>query len=71
MRSFGEEGEIVFRIAIDSAGVPDSTTLQVVRTSTPALVGPVRAVVPYLRFAASASGTRTIVELPFTFTLRR
>lgn len=69
MRSAGQEGEIVFRVAIDSAGVPDVTTLRVVRTSAPALVEPVRAAVPYLRFAASHP--RTVVELPFTFTLRR
>ena len=69
MRASGEEGEIVFRVAIDSAGVPDSSTLQVVRTSTPALVASIRAAVPYLRFAAM--GATTVVELPFTFTLRR
>lgn len=69
MRSAGEEGQIVFRVAIDSAGIPDATTLQVVRTSSPALVESVRAAVPYLRFAATH--TPTVVELPFTFTLNR
>lgn len=69
MRTAGVEGEIVFRVAIDSAGVPDATTLQVVRTSTPDLVGSVRAAVPYMRFVASHP--RTVVELLFTFTLNR
>jgi hypothetical protein len=71
MRASGEEGQIVFRIAIDSTGVPDSTTFSVVQTSTPILVAPARAAAAYLRFAASASRPRIIVELPFTFTLGR
>ena len=71
MRAAGEEGEVAFRIAVDSAGVPDSASLRVVRTSAPALVAAVQAAVPYLRFAPAPSRPRVVVEMPFTFTLGR
>src|SRR5690242_10901271 len=51
MRAAGEQGDIVIRVAIDSAGVPDTTTLHVVRATTASLVAPTRAAIPYLRFS--------------------
>ncbi|HEY2378180.1 MAG TPA: hypothetical protein VGH98_19545 [Gemmatimonadaceae bacterium] len=69
MRTAGQEGEIVFRIAVDSAGVPDSSSFRVVRTSAPALVGAVQAVVTYLRFSPSSSRPVIVIEMPYAFTL--
>ena len=71
MRETNQEGEIVFRVAIDSAGVPDSSTFRVTRSSMDALVRATRIAIPYLRFEPSASGSRTIVEMPFKFSLNR
>ncbi len=70
-RSAGQQGEIVFRIMVDSAGIPDSASLRVVRTSmaVPTLLAPVRAAAPYLRFAADSARPMIIVQLPFIFTL--
>ena len=71
MRMANEEGEIVFHIAVDSAGLPDSSSLHVVRTSAPVLVGAVQAAAPYLRFAPALSRPVIVVEMPYTFTLSR
>ena len=71
MRENDQEGEIVIRVAIDSAGVPDSATFRVIRTSQDALVRAARAAVPYLQFELPESRSRIVVEMPFTFTLNR
>jgi hypothetical protein len=71
MRTANQDGEIVFRIAIDGAGLPDSSSLRVVRTSTPALVPAVQAAAPYLRFAPALSRPVIVVEIPYTFTIGR
>ncbi len=71
MRSANEEGEIVWRIAVDSAGVTDSSSVSVVRSSSPDLVFAVRRAALYLRFAPESGRSIIIVELPMTFTLGR
>jgi hypothetical protein len=71
MRAAGQEGEIVWRIAVDSAGVPDASSLQIVRTSSQALVAAVAQAAPFLRFAGSSARGSVIVELPTAFQLTR
>lgn len=71
MRRAGEEGEIVWRVAVDSAGMTDSSSVVVVRTSAPALVAAVMRAAPYLRFASQSGRPRVVVELPTTFQLNR
>ena len=71
MRAGDQQGEIVFRVAVDSAGRPDSSSLRVVRTSTRALVAALQAAAPYLRFEPAASRPVIVVEMPYTFTLER
>lgn len=69
MRETKQEGDIVIRVAVDSAGVPDSTTFQVIGTPNRALERAARAAVPYLQFEPLASRSRVTVEMPFTFRL--
>jgi len=71
MRTARQEGEIVWRISVDSAGLPDSSSLRVIRTSTPTLATAVARAAPYLRFAPSPSRPIIVVELPTTFQLTR
>lgn len=71
MRAAGQEGEIVWRVAIDSAGIPESGSLQIVRSSSQALVAAVAKAAPFLRFAGSSARGSVIVELPTTFQLTR
>jgi outer membrane biosynthesis protein TonB len=71
MRRANEEGEIVWRVAVDRAGVTDSSSVSVVRSSSPDLVVAVRRVAPYLRFAPQPGRSPIVVELPATFQLNR
>ena len=71
MMTAGEQGEIAYRIAVDSAGVPDASSLHVVRTSAPALVKAAEAAAPYLRFASGTSRPAVVVEMTDTFTLKQ
>ena len=71
MRRANEEGEIVWRVAVDSDGVPDSSSVSVVRSSSSDLVVAVRRAAPYLRFAPQPGRTPIVVELPATFQLNR
>ena len=64
-------GEIVYRIAVDSAGFPDASSLHVVRASAPALVRAAEEAAPYLRFASATSRPVVVVEMLFTFTLEQ
>jgi TonB family protein len=70
MRSTGQEGDVLWRITVDSAGVPDSSSLKVIRTTSPELATAVSRAAPYLRFAASPHAA-VIVELPTTFRLTK
>ena len=66
-----QKGEIVYRIAVDSAGHPDTSSLRVIRTSAPALVRAAEAAAPYLQFASARSRPVVVVEMLYTFTLER
>ena len=71
MRAANQQGEIVWRVAVDSLGVTDPSSVTIVRSSAPALTVAVRRAVSYLRFAPEPGRPRLIVELPTTFTLER
>jgi TonB family protein len=71
LRRGGVEGKVVVRVAVDSAGRPDSTSLQVISASTPALAASATRSVPHLRFAPAGAGEArpVVVEMPYTFTV--
>ena len=71
LRRRGVEGRVVVRVAVDSAGVPDSTSLQVVSATTAGLAAAAQRSVPHLRFAPARAGERrpVIVEMPYAFTV--
>ena len=69
MRDARQEGEIVWRVTVDSTGLVDSASVRVMRTSASALVDAVRQAAPYLRFAAPGVHRSVIIELPTTFQL--
>jgi len=71
MRNANEEGEIVWRVTVDSAGVTDSASVSVVRSSSPDLVVAVRRAAPYMRFVPQSGRGPIVVELPSTFQLTR
>lgn len=71
MRTHNEEGQIIWRVMVDSAGIADTATFRVVRSSNPLLVDAVRATLPYLRFSPDVHRPRLVVELQDTFTLNR
>jgi hypothetical protein len=61
----------VVRVAVDSAGVPDSTSLQLVSATTASFAAAAQRSVPHLRFAPARAGEPrpVIVEMPYTFTV--
>jgi len=71
LRRRGVEGKVVVRVAVDSAGVPDSTSLQVVSATTAELATAAQRSVPHLRFAPARAGDSrpVVVEMPYTFTV--
>ena len=71
MRSANQEGDILWRVVVDSAGITDSSSVSIIRSSSPDLVVAVRQAAPYLRFAPRAGRDAIVVELPMTFTLGR
>jgi hypothetical protein len=67
------DDEVVVRFAVDASGVPDTTSLTVVRTPHGALTDVVRRAVPDLRFEPArraipgAPGEPDVVEMSFRF----
>lgn len=74
LRAIGEQGEVRVRFLVDTAGVPDSSSIRVVK-----LVGDdefakaVLASTPFIRFTPQTSGALRpiVVEMPTTFTIAR
>jgi TonB family protein len=62
-------GTVVVRVAVDSAGVPDSTSLQLISATTAGFAAAARRSVPHLRFAPARAGEPrpVVVEMPYTF----
>ncbi|MEO7217726.1 MAG: TonB family protein [Gemmatimonadaceae bacterium] len=68
----GQAGEVVVHVVVDSAGVPDSKTIRVVRSTGGAAFE--RAVIDalqYVRFVPAGAGESRpiVVEMPTTFTI--
>jgi len=74
LRAIGEEGEVRVRFLVDTAGVPDTSSIRVVK-----LVGDqefakaVLAATPFIGFTPQTSGALrpVVVEIPTTFTIAR
>lgn len=71
LRSAGEEGRVIVRLQVDSAGLPIPKSIQIMTSTSNALSDAVRASVRYVRFSprASTEPRPVIVEMPFVFTL--
>lgn len=64
MWTHNEEGLIIWRVVVNSAGIADTSTFRVVRSSNPLLVDAMRATLPYLRFSPDVFRPPLVVEPP-------
>ena len=74
LRAIGEEGEVRVRFLIDTAGVPDTSSIRVVKlVGDGAFAKAVLIATPFIRFTPKTSGALrpVIVEMPTTFTITR
>ena len=74
LREQGREGRVAIQFVIDTLGRAEMASLRVVEASEPLFVQSVRAALPRYRFSpgeVSGRRVRTLVQLPFDFTLRR
>lgn len=73
LREQGRGGRVAIQFVIDTLGRAEMTSLRVVEASDPLFIQAVRAVLPRYRFSPGEVGgqrVRTLVQLPFDFTLR-
>jgi protein TonB len=74
LRARGQNGRIVVQFVVDTLGRAEMSEFKVVDATDPQLADPVRAVLPRFRFTpgeAAGRKVRTMVALPFDFTLVR
>jgi protein TonB len=74
LRSRGQNGRIVVQFVVDTLGRAEMSEFKVVDATDAQLADPVRAVLPRFRFTpgeAAGHKVRTLVALPFDFTLVR
>jgi protein TonB len=74
LRERGHNGRVVVQFVVDTLGRAEMGGLQVVEASDPLFAESVRAVLPRYRFSPGEAGgrkVRTLVALPFDFTLVR
>jgi protein TonB len=72
LRERGHNGRVVVQFVVDTLGRAEMGGLQVVEASDPLFAESVRAVLPRYRFSPGEAGgrnVRTLVALPFDFTL--
>jgi TonB family protein len=72
LRAIGEEGEVRVRFLIDTAGVPDTSSIRVVKlVGDRAFAKAVLVATPLIRFTPKTSGALRpiVVEMPTTFTI--
>jgi protein TonB len=68
------EGSVRVRYVVDTTGLADPETLEVLLASHPLFAKSVREVLPYMRFQPAKIGTKKVrqwVEQPFTFHIAR
>jgi protein TonB len=74
LRARGQNGRIVVQFVVDTLGRAEMGEFKVVDATDPQLADAVRAALPRFRFTAGEAGgrkVRTLVALPFDFTLVR
>ena len=74
LRERGVGGRVAVQFVVDTLGKAEMSTLRVVEATDPQFAQSVRAVLPRYRFSAGEAGgrkVRTLVQLPFDFTLLR
>ena len=74
LRARGQGGRIVVQFVVDTLGRAEMNEFKIVDATDAQLADPVRAVLPRFRFTPGEAGgrkVRTMVALPFDFTLVR
>jgi periplasmic protein TonB len=74
LRQSGRAGRVLVQFVVDTAGRAEMDGFKVMETSDPLFAESIRAVLPRYRFSAGEAGgrkVRTLVQLPFDFTLVR
>ncbi|MEO6528990.1 MAG: M56 family metallopeptidase [Gemmatimonadaceae bacterium] len=74
MRTANREGEVLAQFVIDEQGVPQASTLKVLKTSDAAFTRAVASALPKMRFEPARIAGRAVkqvVQEPFTFSLQR
>ncbi len=72
LRAAGREGEVIVRMVVDGAGIPDSPSIRVIRSNGGrAFERAVLAASKYMRFAPGGRETirPVVVEMPTSFTI--
>lgn len=70
----GIQGSVLTRFVVDTSGLADSTSLEIVRATNVAFANAVRAALPYMRFFPAKVGSRKVrqlVEQEFTFKIEQ
>jgi periplasmic protein TonB len=74
LRERGVAGRVLVQFVVDTLGRAEMSGLRIVESTDPAFASSVRAVLPRYRFSPGEVGgqrVRTLVQLPFDFTLLR
>jgi TonB family protein len=72
LRAIGEQGEVRVRFLVDTAGVPDPSSIRIVKLEgDAAFASAVLLATPFIRFTPKTSGVPrpVLVEMPTTFTI--
>jgi periplasmic protein TonB len=74
LRAIGKSGRVVVQFVVDTTGRAEMAEFRTIETTDPLFVESVRAALPRYRFSPGEAGgrkVRTLVQLPFDFTLVR
>lgn len=70
----GIEGSVMVRYVVDSMGLADIKTLQIIRASRPEFAVAIREALPFMRFSPARMGAKAVpqlVEQPFNFRIQK
>jgi TonB family protein len=72
LKMAGVEGTVIASFVVDTTGIPDTTTIRVIKSAHPLFVRSVLTTIPEMRFTAALVGgkkVKQVVMLPFMFQL--
>ena len=73
LRNAGVEGEVLATFVVDDLGVPDESSLKILKSTHESFSDAVRSALPLMRFRPARVGGRTVrqlVQLPFKFSIK-